>query len=545
MARKSLSQKKPRGVIAAGHLESAKAGKVVLESGGNAVDAAIATALAACVAEPVLTSLAAGGFMLIHDAESSKQTLLDFFVAMPGEKLNPKQQLAGLVPTPVDFGETVQMFHGGHASVGVPGFVAGLFAAHERFGQLPMTELVAPAKALARQGVKQNEQQEFLLKILSGILELSPDSRKLFFTNGQPLKRGSVFKHPDIVATLDELARRGAASFYRGELAKQIVSEVSQGGGYLTADDLAHYQVAVREPVRCHYRDSLILTNPPPSSGGPLIAHTMHLLAGFDLPRMAYHRYNHLRHLVEALITTNEVRQDRYDENIHDEDVLERLLSTEALSADHRNLGNRLGPPGPSRTETGLPPSRQGRTGNTTHLSVIDSDGNAVSMTSSNGANSGIAVPGTGILLNNILGEEDLNPQGFHQHPVGRRIPSMMSPSLVMTGGQPRLAVGSAGSNRIRSAIVQVISAVIDFGLEIKPAVEEPRLHVEAGTVELEGGIDSRVAKELSAAGYQINLWKGRNLFFGGAQAVSRDPDTGKLAGAGDSRRGGVAVSVG
>lgn len=232
----------------------------------------------------------------------------------------------------------------------------------------------------------------------------------------------------------------------------------------------------------------------------------------------------HVSHLLEVMLETNGVRKSYFDYSLHDEDVLEKLLAEEELNKTKKKLSSRLG--------------------NTTHLSVIDKDGNAVSMTSTNGTSSGVVIPGTGIFLNNILGEEDLNPAGFHKHPVGHRMTSMMAPSIVTKDGEATLSVGSAGSNRIRSAVLQVISSVLDFDMGVKDAIETPRIHIEGqgATVELEYGIPKEAAKKLSQLGYQVNLWKEKNLFFGGAQAVARNPKTGGLTGAGDSRRGGVAV---
>jgi gamma-glutamyltranspeptidase/glutathione hydrolase len=242
---------------------------------------------------------------------------------------------------------------------------------------------------------------------------------------------------------------------------------------------------------------------------------------------MGWHSAEHLRHLVEVMMNTNQVRKSVLDQSINDEDVLERMLAVEVISQSSKKISSRLG--------------------NTTHISITDNNGNSVSMTTSNGSGSGVAVPGTGILLNNILGEEDLNPHGFHKHPIGMRMTSMMSPTIVLENGQPRLSIGSAGSNRIRSAILQTMSNVLDFGMDIKPAIEVARLHTEGegSALQLEKGIPVEATKKLSEAGHQVSVWKDKNLFFGGVQAVERNPKTGELTGAGDPRRGGVAVVAG
>jgi gamma-glutamyltranspeptidase/glutathione hydrolase len=516
---------KVKGVIAAGHEATANAGREILEAGGNAVDAAIASAFAGCVAEPLLTGLGAGGYMMVHDAKSGQNELFDFAVVVPGKNLS-KSRKANLEMTPigVDFGGTIQVFHGGYASVGVPGFVAGLCAAHKKYGSIPLAELVRPAQKLAKQGVKITEKQNYLIEILFGIISITPAAKKLFTKNGERLKEGDIFSNPDLADSLEEIARTYGESVYKGRLADAIVNEMKKGGGLITADDLADYETAVRSPVKVDYRGYQIYTNPPPSSGGSLIAHSLKLLSEFNLKNMEWHSPQHIAHLLEVMLATNDIRKSYFDKSLHDEDVLEKLLASEVIANTKSTVSSRLG--------------------NTTHLSVIDSKGNAVSMTSTNGTSSGVVVPGTGIFLNNILGEEDLNPAGFHKHPAGHRMTSMMAPTIVTKNGEAVLSVGSAGSNRIRSAVLQVISAVLDFDMNIQEAIEAPRIHTEgAGSVvELENGVSKEAAKILSQYGHQVNIWKEKNLFFGGAQAVSRNPQTGELKGAGDSRRGGAAV---
>jgi gamma-glutamyltranspeptidase/glutathione hydrolase len=513
-----------KGVVAAGHVSTAQAGKQILEAGGNAVDAAIASAFAGCVAEPLLTGLGAGGYMLVHDAETGKQELLDFAVVMPGKNL--KSKFTPLTPTPVDFGEVVQMFHGGHSSVGVPGFVAGLTEAHKKYGSMPLTELVKPAKALAKEGVKLNKQQEYLIDILFGVVSLTPASKKLFEKNDRKLKEGERYYCAEIIDTLDEVAKTGGKSLYEGVLAEALTKTVQNGGGLITRQDLKEYKVISRRPASISYRGIRAATNPPPSSGGALIAHSLSLLSKFDLKKMAWHSPEHLSHLLEVMLDTNDVRKTMFDQNIHEEDILDRLLATELITQSTKKISSRLG--------------------NTTHLSVIDAKGNAVSMTSSNGSGSGVAVPNTGILLNNILGEEDLNPHGFHKNPAGTRMTSMMAPTIVTKDGEATLSVGSAGSSRIRSAVLQIISAVIDFDMSIAAAIDAPRIHTEGAheAVEVENGIPNAATKKLTEAGHNLSIWKEKNLFFGGVQGVLRDLETGELTGAGDLRRGGVAVTA-
>jgi gamma-glutamyltranspeptidase/glutathione hydrolase len=513
-----------KGVISAGHEATALAGKEILEAGGNAVDAAIAAAFAGCAAEPLLTGLGAGGYMLVHNAKTGTQELLDFAVVMPGKNL--ERDFAPLTPTPVDFGETIQMFHGGHSSVGIPGFVAGICEAHKKYASMPLRELIKPAKKIAEEGVAVTKQQAYLIEILFNVISVTSESKKFFSKNGQMLKEGDILRIHELADSLDEIAATNGKSFYTGRLADLLVKEMDKGGGLVTPKDLKAYEVISRKPAALSYRDAKIYTNPPPSSGGALIAHSLSLLSHFDLKKMGWHSEEHLAHLLGAMFVTNDVRRDLFDKSIDEEDILDRLLAKELIESGSKKIKSPLG--------------------NTTHLSIIDSAGNAVSMTTTNGSGSGVAIPGTGILLNNILGEEDLNPNGFHKYPTGHRMTSMMSPTIVTDNNQVRLAIGSAGSSRIRSAILQTISAILDFDMDVKAAINAPRIHTEGAgsSIELEAGIPKEFAEKLAKSGHQVNVWKDINLFFGGVQAVTRNPKTGGLKGSGDPRRGGVARSA-
>ena len=486
-----VNSKNGRGVIAAGHEETAKAGAEILAAGGNAIDAAVAASFAACVAEPLLTGLGGGGFMLVCGRETTP-VILDFFVAMSGLGTS-RFERDRLIPTPVDFGSTVQLFHGGHASVGLPGFVAGMFEAHNRYASLPLQQLIEPAMRLATEGVVQTEQQEYLNKILYGINTLTPESARLFSRDHGYLRKGDRFFAPDMATTMQALVDQGPELLYGGgELGSKLVSTLRENGGSIDTADLEHYEVVERTPLSFPYRGRDVYSNPPPATGGSLTVAILDAMSHLDLPGMTFHGPEHIRALSDA-------------------------IAAMVRSRAPANMGN------------------------TTHISVLDGSGMAASVTSSNGSCSGVVVPGTGIVLNNMLGEEDLNPS-HTTIPAGERLGSMMSPTIATRGGTPELVLGSAGSNRICSAVSQVLSAVLDFGLDIETAVDAPRIHVEQTAVELEGGIPGASADALEAAGYSANRWPGMNLYFGGLQAALLED--GELSGRGDPRRGGYAIVV-
>ncbi len=498
------------GVVAAGHPVTAQAGARVLREGGNAVDAALAAMLASFAAEPLLTGLGAGGYMLVAGG-GQQPALLDFFVqapSRPGDASGPASgegthavAPAELQAVDVSFGDAAQqVFHIGPASCGVYGVPAGVCEAASRWGTVPLADLAAPAARLARDGVALNHGQAYVAEILADLLTSTPECAALWAPGGRILREGEVLRNGELGDALDLLGEQGARPFYDGEVATAVCDWLSARGSSLTAGDLAGYRALEREPARMAYRDREVLTNPPPSAGGTLLAYALALLDRGPAPPT-------LDGVLDAMGAAQAERTPDFLEGLGDDGFLERFLST--------------------------------RLGSTTHISVLDREGRACSATCTNGEGSGVVVPGTGLHLNNVMGEEDLNPFGFHRHPAGRRMPSMMAPSIVMHEGEVELVLGSAGSNRIRSALLQTIVGAVDRDLDAREAVDAPRVHFEAGVIYAEPGI---ALEEMEHEGVPVVHFPELNLFFGGVQAVRRRGRV--LTGAGDPRRGGVAVSA-
>jgi gamma-glutamyltranspeptidase / glutathione hydrolase len=501
-----------RGVVAAGHPLTAEAGAGVLREGGNAVDAAVCAVLASFAVESPLTGFGAGGYMMVQRGEET--ALIDFFVAAPG--LDGIERRAELAPVPVHFdAETVQTFFVGPASCGVPGTAAGLVRALERFGSAPLADLVGPAVALARDGAPVNAEQAYILDILGPIQERLAGTRELYAPGGQPLRQGDLFRFPELAEALERFGAEGAEPFCRGEVAAALSDFVVAHGGTLGPGDFAAYEAIERKPIRAPFRGTEVLTNPPPSSGGILIAFCLGLLERFG-------DRSGPEQLVAAMDAANRRRGTEFAESLYEEGMEAGFLD----------------PPGLDLAAADL-------LGSTTHISVLDGDGMCASVTCSNGSGSGVLVPGTGVILNNMLGEEDLNPLGFHRIGPGRRVPSMMAPTVVLRDGEIVLALGSAGSNRIRSAILQTVVRAIEQGMPVAEAVGAPRLHFEHGVVQAEPGIDEEALARLQAGGLAIARRPAINLFFGGVQAAARDPATGALSGGGDPRRGGAVAYAG
>ena len=468
-----------RGVVAAGHPASADAGAAALRAGGNAVDAAVAAVLTSFAAEPLLTGLGAGGYLLVAPP-GQQPLLLDFFVETPGRG-------AGTNPVPmteilVTFEGATQLFEVGASSCATYGVPAGVAAAVEQFGRMPLAELTAPAARLAHTGVRLNAMQAYVFELLTDVVGSTPEAAARFTVDGRPPREGELLRDEELADALDRLGAEGAAPFYTGDIGRAVSDWVCARGGALTRADLEAYRVVRRDPLCVGYRGREVFTNPPPSAGGSRLVRA-------------------LAHL-EAI--------DRAP------DVREVAAALEAAA---------------------MAPASVDGPGSTTHTSVLDAEGWACSVTCSNGTGSGVTVPGTGIHLNNMLGEHDLLvPRG-----VGERLSSAMAPTVVRQDGVAELVVGSAGSSRIRSALLQVLVNVFDRGEPPQRAVDAPRLHVERGMAYAEPGID---VAALEAAGYPVTPFVAPNLFFGGCQAVRRDTATGVLDGAADARRCGAVVVV-
>jgi gamma-glutamyltranspeptidase / glutathione hydrolase len=492
-----------RGAVAAGHPLTAQAGADVLAAGGNAVDAAVGAALVSWVAESPLTGPGAGGFMLVHRARDRSTRVYDFFVAVPGLGLD-RRDLADMDRVDVDFsGGSTQVFHIGAASCAVPGAAVGLQEAHRSFGRLPWRELFGPAVELARKGVELNKGQAYLHAILDLILRHTPESRAVYESNGERLVAEDTLVQEDLASTLELIAEQGPGVLYEGELAQRISDHVREHGGCITTEDLRDYRVIRRRPVSASFCGEEFLSNPPPSAGGILIAYGLPLLEELGpgeagTAEAIDHFARVMREQANARIAAGSVRG------------LARALEERAAIV----------------------------TRGTTHISVVDGKGNAVALTASTGAGSGVVIPGTGIHLNNMIGEFDLTKPPR----PGARLSSMMSPSLVLRDGEPHLVVGSAGSLRLRGAVMQNVVNVVAHNLPVEDAITRPRVHLEGEDLHCEGGHDPAELDKLEAMGWNVTRWRRRNLYFGGASAVTFHD--GELAAAGDPRRGGAGVVV-
>lgn len=508
------------GAIACGHPATANAAAEILRDGGNAFDAIIAAHFAACVAEPVLASLGGGGFLMARP-DRDKARLYDFFVQTPKQKKSADR--IDFRPITANFGDDTQEFHVGAGAMATPGSVRGLFHAHRELGSLPMTRLVEPALELARRGVQMNDFQAYILDIVSPIYRDTERARQTFASPEMPerlIQAGERLTLSPLADLLEVLAREGERLFYEGEVAAMIAAQCEHGG-HLTRNDLAQYRVITRQPLSVTFRDQQLLTNPPPSSGGLLIAFALKLLEAIANDRPEAGSYTHLKRLLDAMELTSKARVDA-----------EALTDTPSAMLDTAFLQQ--------YRDTILHRAHALR--GTTHISITDTDGNLASLTVSNGEGCGIVLPDTGIMMNNMLGEEDLNPGGFHRWQPDQRMTSMMAPSLLLGPDGTHTVLGSGGSNRIRTALLQVLVNLVDLGMPLEQAIHQPRLHLERNRLSIEPGLDPAVLDALERPFPDQVRWQQPNLFFGGVHAVRHSGH--QLEAVGDPRRGGASLTI-
>lgn len=524
--------------VSAGSVTAVDAGEAVLRRGGNAVDAAVAATFGSMVAEPVLTAPGGGGFLLVAP-QGEPPILLDFFVNVP--RTRPRLENTELsepevadipsgradgdssfefFPVGVDFGTAVQRFHIGRGSAAVPGSVAGLCHAVERWGRMDLSEVVAPAVGAAHQGVPVSSHLAYLFRILTPILLNEDSVRRVFAPEGSVPEEGDRLKLKDLGAFLQRLGDEGPGFFYRGDVARCLAAWAGRSG-LIREEDLSDYCVIERSPLVSRFNGFDVYLNPPPAQGGWLVEVSLVLMEAL---RKAKGRVDAVD-LARVFDSTNRLRRVLAPGGLPGPGRIPASRTAPFLTEQERLLESAKGWPSSGPAPRNL--------GSTTHCSVIDSEGNAAAITTTNGEGCGSVPDGLGFMLNNMLGEEDLNPGGFHRHRGGERLPSMMCPTLVRKEGETVLVTGSSGSNRIRSAIIQVLRNILLEGLSVEEATDAPRIHLEGETLSAEAGWD---VDALTDAGlpFSIELWTEPNLFFGGVNSVS------PTQGAGDRRRGAV-----
>jgi len=540
-------------IVVSVHPEAAKAGADIMRRGGNAVDAAVATGFALAVVHPAAGNIGGGGFMLIRFAngeihfvdfreEAPKAATRDMYLDAKGNII-PNASLIG------------------YKAIGVPGSVAGLVYAQKHWGKLPLKTVMAPAIRLARNGVRltYDEARSMHNKELAQF----PDSHRIFQRNGNFYEAGDLFRQPELARTLERIAAN-PDDFYKGTMARELADAVQRGGGLITAQDLAEYQVKDRRPVKGTYRGYEIISAPPPSSGGVTMLEALNILEGYDLSRLGSRSADSIH------LTTEAFRRAFYDraEFLGDPDFSQLPVAQlidkkyaaawrESVNLTHASASTDLHRPSGfgdldqraalQRPFIGHEPE------NTTHYSVVDPQGNAVSVTTTLNDSFGSRVTAgkLGFILNDEMDDFTSKPgvpnlYGLIQGEAnaiapGKRPLSAMAPTIVTKDGKLFLVLGSPGGPRIISTVANILMGVVDYGLDIQQAVNAPRFHHQwqPDQIDMERvGVSPDTIKLLEARGHKVKL----EDYWSDGECIAVDPKTSELLGAPDGRNGGKAV---
>ena len=524
------------GMVVSAYPHASEAGADVLRGGGNAVDAAIATGLALAVTHPTAGNIGGGGFMVIRFPDGTS-TAIDFREKAP-LRAHPEMFLG-------EDGEySYQIHHRSHLAVGVPGTVAGFALAHERYGGAAWETLVDPSVTLARDGFEVSER---LARSLAGRLEAFldyPATHAQFSKDGEPYQPGEILVQSDLAATLERIRDEGRDGFYTGTTARLLAEEMERGGGWITEEDLARYQAREREPVRGTYRGYDIISMPPPSSGGTALVQMLNVLEGYDVAAMGAGSPEYAHHLIESM---RRAFRDRAmflaDPDFADVPVA-RLTSKEyadelrpTILADAASVSD------PGDVET----AASWESMETTHYSVVDGDGMAVSVTYTleGGYGSYITVPGAGFLLNNEMGDFNGRPGLTAENGLigteanlarpEQRMLSSMTPTIVARDGELVAVIGSPGGRTIINTVLQLVVNLVDFGQSPEGVVAAKRLHHQwlPDAVRIEDGFMSEEdAAVLAAMGHEVNWGRGQGI----AHCIFVDGETGAIVGVPDPR---------
>ena len=551
----------PHAIVVSAHELASRTGVEIMQAGGNAVDAAVATGFALAVVHPAAGNIGGGGFMLIRMADG-KTHFLDYREKAPAAATRDMY-----LDTQGNVIEGASEY--GFKAIGVPGSVAGMVYAEQKFGKLTLQQVMAPAIRLAREGypLSWQEARDLHDKYLSQFAE----SRRIFQRDGNYYERGEIFRQPDLARTLERIAAK-PDDFYHGTLARELAAAMQKGGGLITADDLAHYEVKEREPIRGTYRGYEIISAPPPSSGGTVLVESLNILEGYDLNKLGD------RSAQSIHFTTEAFRRAFFDraEFLGDPDfsklpvaqLIDKKYATawrESIEDAKATSSNALKRPAifselEQYAETHPQPLGNHESQHTTHYSVVDAEGNAVAVTTTinDWFGSRVTADGLGFLMNDEMDDFSAKPgapnaDGLIQGAAntigpGKRPLSSMTPTIVVHGGKTFLVLGSPGSSKIITTVANVLMGVVDYGMNIQEAVDAPRFHNQwlPDVLNVEQWFSPDTVQRLQKMGYNVEfgLHDGADVspYWSDAECVAVDPKTGERLGASDYRENGKAI---
>lgn len=534
------------GAVAAAHPLAAKAGLEILKKGGNAFDAAVATSFMLNVVEPNASGMGGGGFAVLYTAKDKKTYFIDY------REMAPAQARPDFYPLDAAGKVKDNATVTGYFASGVPGQLRGMEMLHHKFSTMSWADLIAPA-------IKQAEDGLPVTKSLNGIImdnlgrfdKYSPSLpafKSIFFKDGLPAQEGDVVKNTELTATLKKVAAGGADVFYKGEIADKIDAFYAKyAGGWITKADLANYQAKMREPVKGNYRGYTLITSPPPSSGGLTVVNMLNIMEGYDVAKWGRNSTEYLHAFLEAqklaFSDRNKYMADSDFANVPMAGMVDKKYAAERRKLIDPNQAN-------NAVKFGDPAKYSA--GSTTSFSVIDKEGNMITVTQTinDFFGAGVIVEGTGILMNDEMDDFVTNNPAHSNAPApGKRPLSSITPMIVLKDGKPFLTMGTPGGPRIITAVANIIMNVVDFKMDLQTAILNARLHnPNAAVSHLEKPVleykfqefADVVVRELEAKGHKIQLRPQLSLYFGGAQGIMILPD-GRLHGAADNRRLGQA----
>ena len=527
-----------RGIVVAANPIASRVGLSVLKKGGNAIDAAVATAQALGVANLAFSGIGGGGFALIWLAKEQKPVFIDYRERAP---ISASENMFQVNSS----GKVVGNQNAeGYRAVAVPGTLTGHALMLERLGSMKLKELIQPAIDCARRGFQVRRTLAYVWKQKSTISKLkrSKASSSIYLRKSRPYRQGEKISLPDLKKSLEKIAANGYMEFYDGSIAAKICDDMKANNGLVTRADFQRYTPTLRNPLRGSYKGFDIISAPPPSVGPTIILQVLNMLETYSLKSYGHNSAQTLHLLAEVLARGNENCRTRVCDPDFAAVPMDLLVSKDFAREASKNM-NPNAASFPSNPLPSMPAS------NTTHFVTADSEGNVVSMTESIECyfGSGVTVPGTGIILNDTM--HDFDPQPKMANSVGPwKIPmSSMCPTIVLKDGRPILALGSAGGPRIVTSTLQALLNVTEFEMGVKEAVAAPRMHLDGDCIQLENSIPSAAVKELRKMGHKIQVKKPKDksdpgLYFGGVHAAEFTEEG--MRGGADPRRDGLAISL-
>ncbi len=537
---------KRKGMVVCPQPEAAESGIEILRAGGNAIDAAVACALAQTVVDPLMCGIAGFGTAAVYRPGSGQHEYVDFHAPAPAAARPDMWEhlLEGEARDGFGFSIRGRLNDLGPQSIGVPGTLMGLSRLHQRHGTMPWRELVQPAIAWAREGyfVRPAMHLFWSDEPMAGRaanrerLAYSASGRQMYCrADGSPKPIGAPLSNPDYADTLEQLAQEGHDSFYRGDIARRMIDDIQAAGGILSLDDLAHYDVRYTPPLLGSYKNRRITTNQPPG-GGAMLLEMLNILEAFELQGLAHNSPEYIQAVCEAMKIATADKDRFIGDPAFVEVPLERILSkayaAEAAAAIRAGERARV-----TRLDSAAVVPRD-----TTHLSVVDNDGNCVALTHSLGMPSGVITPGLGFMYNGCMGVFDPRPGRAGSIAPGKSRFTSSCPSIVFKDGRPEIVLGAPGGTQIAMGVLQTLLNVFEFGMDMQQAVSAPRFSSTSDMIDVCNRIPRRTTDALQAAGYPV----ARNPFgytIGWVHAIRLRED-GELEGGADPGRDGVAYAL-